>query len=351
MKTCFAGYKSLNIEPDGTISPCCIISPMHGQSLGNKLSNKSFFEFDQWQAVQKLGVDSPHCHYCRTQELAGSYSVRKQINQIVSQNESKKLEYLNINLSNLCNLTCRSCDSSRSYLIADKTSLQKAELKVNKYENIVKIVEQYRNDIRFISIQGGEPLLYKDLQELITWINKLNPSIAISIVTNLTFLPEWLIDFINRGRVARLKVSIDAIEGKAEFIRKGLNWGTFDLNLKRLIRKTNPLKIKMSTTVSIFSLFSLNELQRYLYELNLANTDFNLVCHPQHLDIKNLNKHCKLVFEKEGALSGTNGSISRHLAQIGNESIVNDFMNRLSEDEHILIKSLFRPLYEGYLQS
>ena len=338
MNKCNAGYKAINIEPNGQVTPCCIISPMHGNSL-NVTPTEDYFSQSLWQTIQNEGADSSYCNYCNTQEKVGSYSVRETINSITSDTKAPSLEYLNLNLSNFCNLQCRSCDSSRSYLIGNSNSFV-PHVKTIPTSFIKSLIEKNSETIKHISIQGGEPLLHKELPDLILWIKKVVPAASISLVTNLTYLPTWLPSFIENCLIHRIKISVDATEARAEFIRSGLIWDKFDKNLRSL-KKISPLNyIKISTTLSVFSIYDVNNVFHYLSSLGLDRVDMNVVCFPEGLDIKNLNETNKEDLKSRTWLRFSD-TINKRLCETASENVIEKFLNSFSTDEKLRSKQLF----------
>ena len=284
---CLAGYKSLNIEPDGKISPCCVISQMQNIHDLPELKESSIFTEELWLDVQKWGIQNKNCSYCRAQENAGSYSVRMMMNEHLTADTGTALEFLNINLSNVCNLRCRTCDPSRSFLIG--ASKEKTSLNPNL---ILNLIRQHADSLKIICFQGGEPFLYKDLEQIIDQIKKINPQIFISLVSNLSFLPHWLESAIKNRKIQRIKFSIDGIGKTANYIRGGLNWEKFDANLQSLIQ-LSPDRLIGSVTLSAYSIFGLNEVFEYLNKNDVKTTDLNIVTTPTYLDVRNLNEAAK----------------------------------------------------------
>lgn len=276
---CNAAYKSLNIEPNGELTPCGIISPMHG-----RLDNKN-----SWDLLR--AQDTSQCTYCKIQEQLGSYSVRQLMNDRTTSDQVEEVEYLNINLSNVCNLQCHSCDSTRSVLIKNRQTGEYDARSILSMQEIMDLIELHAASLRFISFQGGEPFLWNDFPVLMMWLQDHYPEIKTAVVTNLGRIPNWVLE---DQPFSRIKVSLDGIQGVAETTRVGTNWLLLKSNLRKLLKVCTPL---VSTTISITNLQGLGDLSNFIQEWGIAeHLDMNVVINPEYLAVANLPQDAKKEF-------------------------------------------------------
>lgn len=274
---CNAAYKSLNVEPTGEFTPCGIISPMHGSQTGS------------WDLL-RVG-DTSQCQYCKVQESVGSYSVRQLMNAHTTSDDQIAIEYLNLNLSNVCNLQCHSCDSSRSVLIPNRVTHQYDSRNVLTLDFIQNLIRQHASTLRIVSLQGGEPFLWSDLNQLMTWLRSEYPHIKTALVTNLGRLPKWVLD---ENPFHRIKVSLDGVGKVAEMTRVGTNWLMIKRNLKDLMSVHKPI---VSTTISSINLEGLRDLSDFILERGIEDKlDTNIVMTPGHLSVLNLSDSLKEQF-------------------------------------------------------
>ncbi|NMC35785.1 radical SAM protein [Candidatus Beckwithbacteria bacterium] len=104
-----------------------------------------------------------------------------------------------LEVTRACNFRCKHCSEVGS--MNDMST-----------KNIVKIIDDLAdNDIKRISISGGEPLMRKDLSEIIQIIS--DKKMIISLSTNGYLLNEEIIKKL-KGRVANLRISL---HGKEKF--------------------------------------------------------------------------------------------------------------------------------------
>ena len=110
----------------------------------------------------------------------------------------KQKRFIGWGITEKCNLTCPHC-----YSAATKTA--PSELSTDECR---KIVEQLaRADVEYIGWTGGEPLLRKDLEELITCAGKAG--IKSSITTNGVLLTQKRADAIREAGVEAIQISLD----------------------------------------------------------------------------------------------------------------------------------------------
>ncbi len=121
-----------------------------------------------------------------------------------------------------CNLNCKYCREKRTNSLADIG-----------IEKIKDIIDQFADiKVKMVSISGGEPLLFKELPEVLDYLkNKVE---TIGITTNGTLISESNIEFI-KEYVDGVQVSIDGSCPKIHDFYRGK--GTF----QKMIRGINLL--------------------------------------------------------------------------------------------------------------
>ncbi|GBU26945.1 hypothetical protein R84B8_00461 [Treponema sp. R8-4-B8] len=109
-------------------------------------------------------------------------------------------EYIiNLHLLENCNYRCKHC-----FAHFDSTG----RLSVHDWKNIIDNITKRTTVSRF-NLAGGEPLLYKGIDEVIEYINAKN--IQVSLITNGHLLSEELIRKF-KGKVSMIGLSIDAFQ-------------------------------------------------------------------------------------------------------------------------------------------
>ena len=117
---------------------------------------------------------------------------------------------LRITLTNRCNVNCLYCHH-------DGMVKSKDEMTADELYTICKIAK--KNGVKKIRLSGGEPLLKKDIVEIVEKINSLDFK-DISMTTNGILLEKYAEDLKNAG-LNRVNVSLDTLNRETyEFITK-----------------------------------------------------------------------------------------------------------------------------------
>lgn len=137
----------------------------------------------------------------------------------------------NIEITNLCNLKCVMCP--RCGEISSKT-MYPSKKGCMKYEWFKKILDQFDNITR-LTINGGEPLLNKDVKQMMEYCRKKN--IKLQVITNGLLMDEEMINCMVKN-VTYLQISIDgATKEIYEKIRVNGKYDKLIRNIENLIEK------------------------------------------------------------------------------------------------------------------
>lgn len=135
----------------------------------------------------------------------------------------RRINYLRISVTDKCNLRCRYCMPGRGI-----TSRPRQELL--SFEEIVTIVKAaVQLGIENIRVTGGEPLIRKELANLISSLNKIAGIKDISLTTNGILLREYAVE-LKRAGLKRLNISLDSL------IKDRYKWITRKGNLSDALR-------------------------------------------------------------------------------------------------------------------
>lgn len=157
----------------------------------------------------------------------------------------RNFDYTSIRLeiTSKCNLFCKYCHDA-NYLKLDD-DLSTAEIK-----KLIYNLNQY-NKLKKVLLTGGEPLLNKDIIEIVQYITSLN--IKVDMVTNGTLLTEDLILKLEKAGLKRLRISIDVPEGYDDFRKVDSN---------KLWKLARFAKEETSINICIHTVFSYNNCRR-----------------------------------------------------------------------------------------
>jgi len=279
---CRRPFTDLNIEANGTITPCCyIFCSVEGMKKFREKNLQKYLVSDNLKVLKAAmlnGERHAFCQYCWKAEDAGLCSRRDA--RPIDVDESGVIKELQLKSSNICNLKCRMCGpwNSTAWQIEDRQN----DFKIKKWtgyffgeEPSSPIKDAHFTDylltqvvpgIDMLRISGGEPTLCIDT------LNFFKQLLArglhekqIRLNTNLTklralgvYYPKFWKKFPN----LKILVSCDGSNSNVEYTRSGLNYAKL---------KENMLKVKeqiasVRCTLSIYSVYSIPDLLHDLYK-------------------------------------------------------------------------------------
>jgi cyclic pyranopterin phosphate synthase len=118
---------------------------------------------------------------------------------------------LRLSVTDRCNFRCRYC-MPRERFGKEHVFLPRAELLT--FEELTRIVNCLGGVLRKVRLTGGEPLLRKNLVELVGMLTQTtNRSVGIALTTNGVLLPQFAAPLAQAG-LTRLTVSLDALDAQ-----------------------------------------------------------------------------------------------------------------------------------------
>lgn len=299
---CPMPWIGLNILP-GSVQPCC-----QWKGIGEdttKISNINNANqlplFVKTRQEMLEGKPIPNCEQCYNAEDAGVSSRRLEVIEQYGRPTDVDLKLLDISFDNVCNLKCRGCTSTASHLwFHDEKNLYGKTISEEKY-----IDQDFDIDVaklEYINVSGGEPFLSKKFEMFSKIINEYNitENIHLSISTNGTvFPPESVYTAMVNAKKLSLSISIDGLNDMNEYYRSNSKFSeclkviNYLKNLKEL-REDNSTHLQIHTTVSVFNVNLLNEIEQYFKE-NFPQYEYShrILYWPQQLCIRNLPEDLK----------------------------------------------------------
>lgn len=275
---CPLPFNHVNIHPNGRISICCV-AEMGGPDSGfvktdekrlmdlsrdrlDDMFNSNYYEDIRTQLMS--GEQPSPCHGCYKIEREGGYSRRLMELDRWGRKDKAAIEFIDLRLSNLCNLKCMMCyPSSSSALTADYNKWSDElpfVLKSNRNleafqwfdEDKVEQLKAHKDTLKYLYINGGEPFIMDKhwymLEKLIEW--GVAKNITISYNTNCTTYEDSFGDYWKHFRGVNVGCSIDAVGDKNKFIRYPADWD-----------KANDVIVKLANNPHITSMNITNTIQ------------------------------------------------------------------------------------------
>jgi MoaA/NifB/PqqE/SkfB family radical SAM enzyme len=332
---CPLPFTELDIATTGAVKVCC------AQSSRNKIGQISETKInDIWNgdALKEIrhafltNQKHPACHDCWEDENNGFPSKRHGINKFheESKQRGQLISYdihnpkapisLVLNMSNNCNLACRTCDSALSsgwekeeLFFADDVIRDTLESKINLINNswneknqIWEALDKWLPSLKFISLVGGEPMLVKNMWKLLQKSIDLgyakNQTIQ-RINTNCTIYKDEYIKILNQFKYSELHLSIDGIDKVFEYTRYPTKWSRVLKNIKKYLNKDYQGESLLTCTVSIFNIFYIKEVSdlwlMYVKNRRFGEINLNLVRNFSYFCITNLPTYVKEIITEK----------------------------------------------------
>lgn len=245
---CSRPWLDLNVEPDGRLSPCCVLekSGASGPRFSETAPERYFASAELAELKQALasGERPAACQACWRDEAAGGWSVRRE-----GAVDGVPYEEVHLKISNVCTLRCRMCSPSSStawiseearatHRLYPALAARSRPLDLARDGALARlwpIIERARS----LRVTGGEPFSSPGFLTLLDGLEerRLPERQRFSFVTNLTSLELHGVDFVERlGRFPSLWaiLSADGAGAAVEYSRTGLSWPRFVEHLERV---------------------------------------------------------------------------------------------------------------------
>jgi len=295
--TCPAFFLDATINSAGAYSPCTALG---GGALN--FPNQSLRE--QWLSttLQDLRVASasgqqlPMCKRCWSEEKLNFVSERQYLIKDLPENfnytdpgyyESGP-RHLNIKVSNICNLRCRTCQSRDSYLYKIEGDYYQQHYKqaVPNFYNMEKDKKQFTdqqlqelwefsNNLERIELYGGEPFLDSQIPRYLIRLVESGRAaeIDLSVSTNATHeLTDTWRTILTSFKNVILNISIDGIEQEFTYLRHPGRWHTVERNIQQffeLEHANTTITVQPVVTVSALNILSLPGVFEYFKQYNV----------------------------------------------------------------------------------
>lgn len=149
---------------------------------------------------------------------------------------------ISMNITKKCNLRCKQCFSDSGDLLSN-------ELSTREVYDLFDDMHKYGTF--FICIGGGEPLMRKDILEVLEYGHK--KQLAVSIVSNGILFTKDLIETLNQYCLDTIWISLEGLEYNHERLR-GKGTYTKALQAINLLKKYSNAKIAIRVSLSKYNL-------------------------------------------------------------------------------------------------
>ena len=298
---CNLGLNGVAVLGYGKVKPCCRFVSNRDLKYIHDMNLKDVYYDETYVDIRQKMINGERiagCEPCYAEERNGLVSLR--MNTYKDFNENKNtLKYLEIGLTNVCDLKCVTCCSDLS------TSWKKDDATLLKYKNdmferdlpndhksldVNQINLKDFPDLSYLKLLGGELFIDPKFKKFLKSIPKdIIGNINLEFYTNCsTFPDDEVISLLQEFKSLNLYVSIDAYDKKNEYLRKNSIWKNTENVVKKwlLLKQSTPqLSIRTISSISAYGVLYVNELIEWWYRVNGSydNHLIKIIRHPSYL--------------------------------------------------------------------
>ena len=268
------------IDPQGRVKPCCrfnMPADVEQENNLNKQSLDSIFNGPFMNDIRDKMINNQQvlgCVRCYQEEESGKKSLRERYNQmpnlhptnLISDLSNPDIRWLELAISNDCNLVCRMCDSRYSWKwFDDEKELFGTTVSKDKFTKTdISSIDKFLDNIVHIKFTGGEPLIIPDHFKL---LDKLSQhanvgNIYLNYSTNLTINPKQdTIDKWKKFKYIEFACSFDGTLSTWELIRYPSTWSTAEKITQNFFKMTNDFdcRVGLRSSISVNNILNMPE--------------------------------------------------------------------------------------------
>ena len=316
---CINLEQGLRINTNGECTSCCL-QTVNYKNENNETLNIRKNTFDeiinsstakQIRDNLKQGKKDINCRQCWSLEDAGLQSKRLLDNH----HRAGEGLLLDLCMGTTCNIKCRTCgpessaqwnkeywDINKSYNETSTYKDYKGFLRTfnDAFEDdslVWKELENNKQDIRWIDMYGGEPMMmkkqWKFLEQLIK--DDLAKNISLHYNTNGTIWDDEKYNILKEFKHISIDFSIDGIKDRYEFMRHPAIWEEVIQNMET-IKNIKDFKCQIAHTVSTLNVWYINEIYMWFKGWDIY---LNMVHGPPEYNISNIPEDIKKVITEK----------------------------------------------------
>ncbi len=296
------------LDPTGRVKPCCRFEERHrppGHSLESAELSDLFWGpwMNQIREQMLAGQRVDGCRRCYEEEDSGKKSLRQRYNtsemlpidELVDV-ERPHIRWIELAISNSCNLACRMCDSrySLKWFNEEKSLWGKTFNKRRVSQMDINTINPFLDELVHLKFTGGEPLITPDHWRLVKKLVAEHDSakILLNYSTNCTIFPkpEW-IELWGQFKFVEFALSFDSADPlESEYIRWPSQFTDTEKTTRAFIElgKKSGFKSFLRTTTSILNIWHLPEtILWWIENCGQENPTINPthLTHPNYLSI------------------------------------------------------------------
>ena len=253
------------------------------------------------------GGKPSHCRQCFKQEEAGVRSIRKQLNEELSDHIDSLIEgtrsdghiddpqilQIEMAFGNTCNLRCRMCNPWASFLVAKDWQKIGRTFDYNYFKKLnqsawhlspksLNLIKQALPTVQKIMIAGGEPMILEGHRQILRMIIDEGHAhrIHLRYHSNQTVIPKELVKLWEQFKEVVFFCSIEANGILNDYIRYPSRWERLEQNIHMLDEIAGQQKNFVIRICSTFQVYNVPRIPEFLDYLRYAG--FKNICRFPH---------------------------------------------------------------------
>jgi len=305
MPFCYSPWTNLDIDPAGTITPCCKFQRQYYPETFNVQTHaiKQYLDSDFLRSVKQdfeQGNWPQGCERCRIEEQNGIASKREldaerwQSTYEAYQRDQDGFVTASVAFGNTCNLKCITCSSYSSSRwqqeYRDIYNIDQPHVQFYRQDFVSRFTELAPGLVH-LDIPGGEPFVsgVKEQHSLLNYYIESGQASRMTLhyTTNGTLYPEsaWW-QLWSHFREVDIQISIDGVRQRYEYLRHPAQWNMLTSNVHEYLgasQRLSNIRISVSHTVSAYNVYYLDEFFAWCYTVGLPRPWLGRVHKPAHM--------------------------------------------------------------------
>mgnify|MGYP003868466077 FL=1 len=308
---CMLPFMHIYGTANGNLVPCCEAQETHLNHPDE--SAESAWNNDNYRELRRALANSERpdrCDVCWHNEDSNIVSNRQQWEQdnwadfadVIEVNDdysvNNKPLWLELKVSNFCNLKCIMCSTFSSYkrsqdidILNKYGGVHTTELQrpTTLFESLNRWPELWEH-VHTLQFTGGEPIINQEHYDLLAGIPEHRmPHIKLRYATNISYIKFKQYDLINiwsKFKHTNIKVSMDGIGDVYDYIREGGDWNTVYSNMIELNNYRGKIDLAAGITVQAHNVFQMPEFYDFWREspIELSFITANILQTPKYLN-------------------------------------------------------------------
>lgn len=307
---CMLPFMHIYGSAGGDLVPCCEAQevPLNnpGESAEQSWNNDNYREL---RRALSNNERPERCDVCWHNEDSGIVSNRQQwekdnwqtFGDVISVNEdysvNNKPLWLELKVSNFCNLKCIMCSTHSSYKrVADLDIISKYttdgyETRLLRPTTLFETLNQWPDlwqHVHTLQFTGGEPIINKEHYDLLAGIpQEYRKQIKLRYASNLSYIKFKQYDLIkiwSEFQHVNIKVSMDGVGDVYNYIRQDGDWDTVYANMLAL-NGIDSIDVAAGITVQAHNIYQMPEFYDFWKEspVDLKFITANILQTPKYL--------------------------------------------------------------------